>query len=120
MEIIINGVKIEIGFTIGSFSEVVTFMKFYEPEKRMTIAKYLGLINDDDYVLDVVCDLIYYPYALREKRKGTQPAIGYEDVFTCILSSPEKVKELSAMIAESMPKPEKKSEPVQVAKRVKK
>jgi len=90
MEIDINGNKIEIGFTIGSFSEVVTFMKFYEPEKRMTIAKYLELINDDDYVLDVVCDLIFYPYALKEKKKGLQPKIAYEDVFTWILSSPEK------------------------------
>jgi hypothetical protein len=110
MKIDINGIEVSLNFEIEIFSEIVRYMKFYEPQRKMSLTKYLNLLDDDDYIIDIICDLIYYPYAMSQKNKGLIVELNYDQVFGWLIKNTDKIKEFSTMLAESMPQPEEGKE----------
>lgn len=116
----INGIKVDINFEIRIFSEIVSYMKFYEPHKKMTLTKYLNGLDDEDYIIDLIVDLIYYPYASKERKLGNQPAMTYDDVFVWVVSNADKIALISEQLKESMPQPEEVSTEKKTSRQVKK
>jgi hypothetical protein len=110
MKLEINGHSLELSFEIRVFSEIVSYMKFYEPHKNMTLTKYLNALDDEDYIIDLIVDLVFYPYASRERKQGKIPAMTYDDIFVWVVSNPEKIKEITENLKESMPQAETLSE----------
>lgn len=106
MKVTINGIDIEFNFSIGTFSEIVQYKKFYEPMGKVTLTEYLSKVDDENYSIDLLCDLIYYPYAIKCRNVGRPPILTYTDVFTWVMTNLDSVQHVVKSFEESLPKAE--------------
>lgn len=106
----IKGYTCEISVSIGTFSEIVDYMRRYESHRKMSLTKYIDQIDEEDYRLDLVVDLVYYPHAIAERKKGLIPILTYADCFEFVVNNKTKVQEIFEMVQEALPKPEPTNE----------
>jgi hypothetical protein len=117
MTVNVNGKAIEVSVTIGTFSDIVDYMRRYEPHRKMTLTKYIDLVEDPDYVLDLVVDLIFYPHAIAERRKGLLPLLSYGECFEFMVKEKDQVHAIMEMVKDAMPKPTEEEEVKEVKKK---
>jgi hypothetical protein len=108
----INGVEVEVQFNIQAFVQIAQYKKFYEPKLNMTLTKYMLLVENPDYVFDLIADLIYYPHAIRSKNVGKKPELEYPQVAEWVLLNMDKLEELVRNVKQSIPQPEVSDTPV--------
>lgn len=116
MQVNIKGIDIEFNFSIGAITEIVQYKKFYEPHDRVTLTQYLSRIDNEDYSIDNLCDMIFYAHAIKCRNVGKQPQISYADVSEWIFQNLNQVSHVINSYSESLPRPEDKSE-VEVKKK---
>lgn len=110
MQVTIKGIDIEFNFSIGHLTEIVQYKKFYEPQDKVTLTQYLSRIDDENYSIDNLCDLIYYAHAIRCRNVGKVPQLVYSDVVEWVLMNTGQVEHVIKRYTESLPKPELKEE----------
>lgn len=110
MLVTIKDVDIEFNFSIGAITEIVQYKKFYEPHDRVTLTQYLSRIDNSDYSIDNLCDLIYYAHAIKCRNVGKQPSITYSDVSEWIFTNLNQVSHVIHKYTESLPQMEEKEE----------
>jgi hypothetical protein len=103
MQVTINGVDIEFNFSIRSINEIVQYKKFYEPQDRVTLTQYLSRIDDENYSVDNLCDMIYYAHAVKFRNVGKQPVLVYSDVVEWVLMHMGEVQHILKNYTESLP-----------------
>ena len=103
MQVTINAVDIEFNFSIRSINEIVQYKKFYEPQDRVTLTQYLSRIDDENYSVDNLCDMIYYAHAVKSRNVGKQPALAYSDVVEWVLMHIGEVQHILKNYTESLP-----------------
>lgn len=113
MQVTINGVDIQFNYSIGTFAEIVQYKKFYEPQGKVTLTEYLSKVDDENYSIDLLCDLIFYPHAIKCRNVGKAPLLTYTDVFTWVMTNLDSVQHVVQSFAESLPK----AEPVEEVKK---
>ena len=116
MQVTIKGIDVEFNFSIGSISDIVQYKKFYEPHDRVTLTQYLSRIDNEDYSIDNLCDMIFYAHAIKCRNVGKSPQITYSDVTEWIFQNLNQVSHVINHYSESLPKPEDKQE-VEVKKK---
>ena len=104
MLININNIEIDVRFSIAHFCDVVDYKKRYENE-RVSVGKYLVQLQSEEGLIDSVLDALFYSHAIPERRAGRQPRLTYADVAMWVMQNPEKMQEVAALFAESMPAP---------------
>jgi hypothetical protein len=118
MQVTINGTEIEFNFSIRSINDIVQYKKFYEPQDRVTLTQYLSRIDDENYSIDNLCDMIYYAHAIKSRNVGKQPVINYADVLEWILSHMGDVQHILKNYTESLPQSEEGEAPAKKKKTV--
>lgn len=108
MQITIKGIEIEFNFSIGALSDIVQYKKFYEPNDKVTLTQYLSRIDNSDYSIDNLCDLIYYAHAIKSRNVGKTPVLSYSDVAEWVLTNMNTVGHVINNYIESLPQPEVK------------
>ena len=106
MELTIKDQTFTVAFGVGVFAKISEYKKHYEPHLNMSLHKYMQLVQSGEYMLDVICDVIFYPYAIQRRNNGLPVKIEYSDVFEYLISNPEKLEAISEQFAGSMPKVE--------------
>jgi hypothetical protein len=104
----INGIPLQADFSIGTFVDIVEYKNRYEPHDKVTLSKYLTMVTDEERSIDTVCDLLYYPYAVRQRKMGLAPVITWRDVAVHILTNTDLVGAILKDLADSLPEPEAK------------
>lgn len=110
MKVTINEVEIEFNYSLRTFNDIVQYKKFYEPMGKVTLTEYLSKVDDENYSIDLLCDLIFYPHAIYCRNVGKAPLLTYGDVFEWVMTNLESVKHVVNTFAESLPKPELKED----------
>lgn len=110
MLVTIKGIDVEFNFSIGAITEIVQYKKFYEPHDRVTLTQYLSRIDNKDYSIDNLCDLIYYAHAIKCRNVGKQPQLTYGDVTEWVFTNVNQVSHVVNSYVESMPQPELKDD----------
>jgi hypothetical protein len=118
MQVTINGIDIEFNFSIRSINEIVQYKKFYEPHDRVTLTQYLSRIDDENYSIDNLCDMIFYAHAVKFRNIGKQPVINYADVLEWILSHMGEVQHVLKNYTESLPQSDEAEAPAKKKKTV--
>lgn len=108
MQVIIKDIEINFNFSIGSITEIVQYKKFYEPHDRVTLTQYLSRIDDENYSIDNLCDLIYYAHAVKYRNSGKQPSLTYSDITEWVFANLGQVEHVVNSYTESLPKPDQK------------
>jgi len=108
MQVNIKGIDIEFNYSLGTFSDIVQYKKFYEPRLKVTLTEYLHKIDDKNYSIDLLCDLIYYPHAIRCRNVGKSPVLTYSEVFEWVMGNLDQVGYVVNSMADSLPKIEEK------------
>lgn len=105
MQVKIKDIDIEFNFSIGHITDIVQYKRFYEPHDKVTLTQYLSRIDNQDYAIDNLCDLIYYAHAIRSRNVGKQPALTYADVAEWVLTNAGSVEHVIKSYTESLPQP---------------
>lgn len=117
MQVVIKDIEINFNFSIGSLTEIVQYKKFYEPHDKVTLTQYLSRVDNEDYSIDILCDLIFYAHAIRYRNTGRQPILTYSDVTEWVFTNLGKFEHIVNQYTDSLPKPEVKQEVVVKKKR---
>lgn len=88
------------------FVDIVDYKKRYEPHDKVTLTRYLQNVVSEDYGIDTVIDILFYPYAIKVKRQGLQPELTYRDVAVHVAKNPEIVEQVISDLVASLPEPE--------------
>ena len=112
MQVNVNGFEVNVAFNIQAFVQIAQYKKFYEPKLNMTLTKYMLLVENPDYVFDLVADLIYYPHAIQCRNVGKKPDLDYAQVAEWVLLNMDKLEELVRNVKQSIPQPEISDTPV--------
>lgn len=110
MKITIKGIDIEYNYSLKTFNDIVQYKKFYEPQGKVTLTEYLMKVDDENYSVDLLCDLIFYPHAIYCRNVGKQPLLTYGDVFEWVMTNLESVGHVVNTFKESLPNAEQKEE----------
>lgn len=104
MIIEIKDEKLNFKPTIRGFADVVKYRKVYEKENSVSLTQYMKQVYDlENYAFDIVCDLIFYPYAIEQRNLGKKPTLSYEDVFEWLVENMDRIQEFSNELTESFP-----------------
>ena len=106
MQVKIKDIDIEFNFSIGHITDIVQYKRFYEPHDKVTLTQYLSRIDNQDYAIDNLCDLIYYAHAIRSRNVGKQPVLTYADVAEWVLMNAGAVEHVIKSYTESLPQPQ--------------
>lgn len=106
MQVKIKDIDIDFNFSIGHLSDIVQYKKFYEPHDRVTLTQYLSRIDNEDYSIDNLCDLIFYAHAIRSRNVGKQPSLTYAEVAEWVLMNAGSVQHVIKSYTESLPQPQ--------------
>jgi hypothetical protein len=114
----VKGISLKADFSMETFIDIVDYKKRYEPHDKISLTRYLQQVTDDNYAMDTVIDLLYYPYAMRVRKQGLLPDINYKDVALHIASNLNLVEEIIADLVASLPdvKEEPKKKPSKTTK----
>jgi hypothetical protein len=110
MQVTIKGIDIEFNYSVKTFSDIVQYKKFYEPLGKVTLTEYLSKVDDENYSIDLLCDLIYYPHAIRCRNVGKAPILSYSDIFEWVMTNLDQVGHVVNSMVDSLPKVEEKEE----------
>jgi hypothetical protein len=108
MQVTIKGIDIEFNYSLGTFSDIVQYKKFYEPQAKVTLTEYLSKVDDENYSIDLLCDLIFYPHAIRCRNTGRNPLLTYSEVFEWVMTNLDKVGYVVNSMVDALPKIEEK------------
>lgn len=113
MQVTIKDIDIEFNFSIGAITEIVQYKRFYEPHDKVTLTQYLSRIDNEDYSIDNLCDLIYYAHAIRQRNVGLQPKLSYSEVSEWLFSNLSTVEHVVNSFTASLPNTEVQADGVQ-------
>lgn len=113
MQVTIKDIEVNFNFSIGQLTEIVQYKKFYEPHDKVTLTQYLSRIDNSDYSIDNLCDLIFYAHAIKYRNQGKQPVLTYSDVTEWVFMNLGEVSHVINHYTESLPK----IEPAEVKKK---
>lgn len=117
MQVTIKDIEINFNFSIGSLTEIVQYKKFYEPHDKVTLTQYLSRVDNEDYLIDNLCDLIFYAHAIKYRNQGRQPVLTYSDVTEWVFMNLNTFQHVVNKYTDSLPKPEVKQDVVVKKKR---
>ena len=106
MLIEIKGISLKAEFSIETIVDIVEHKKRYEPHDKVTLTKYLTMVTDEERAVDTVCDLLYYPHAVKMKSMGLMPQLTWKDVAVHIAKNPALVVEVIQDLMATLPEPE--------------
>lgn len=102
----IKGVNLRAEFSIETFVDIVEYKKRYEPHDKVTLTQYLQMVTDEERAIDTVCDLLYYPHAIKFRKQGLAPQLEWKDVAVFIATNQDVVQEIIRDLVDSLPEPE--------------
>jgi hypothetical protein len=109
MLITIKGVSLKPEYSIETFVDIVEYKKRYEPHDKVTLTQYLQKVTSEDYGIDTVIDILFYPYAMKARKMGIQPEIEYRDVAVHVAKNPDIVHEVISDLVATLPDAEESS-----------
>jgi len=102
----IKGVSLKPDYSIETFVDIVEYKKRYEPHDKVTLTQYLQKVTSEDYGIDTVVDILFYPYAMKVRKSGLIPELDYRDVAVHVAKNPNIVQEVIADLVATLPDPE--------------
>ena len=105
----IKGISLKADFSVETFVDIVEYKKRYEPHDKVTLTQYLQMVTDDERSVDTVCELLYYPHAIKMRKLGMMPKIEYKDVAVHLIKNAGLVNEIIQDLVQSLPEPEQEA-----------
>lgn len=108
MLIEVKEVALKASFTVETFVDIVEYKKRYEPHDKVTLTQYLNMVVDEDRAIDTVCDVLFYPHAIKMRKAGVKPLLEWRDVAVYLATNTKVVNEVIQDLIQSLPEPEEK------------
>jgi len=102
MIVSVKGIDLKADYSIRTLVNIVEYKKRYEPHNKISLTGYIQQATNEEYSLDTVVDILFYPYAINCKKIGVSPSLTYEDVAVHIIENPELVGKIVEDLLNSM------------------